>query len=139
MGLKKCPFPPKVQIFLKEALLTDPSGAKRYGIQNIIREQFGKNLLAKNLWDCTKISRDFAKNGRGHVIFNSKKTRNLKFNLGPYAGVDYNLTLCPLQSRIQHIYPMGNPMPVSTFFPSQGLWIWPLSYHHMYTVLCFGQ
>jgi hypothetical protein len=24
--------------------------------------------------------------------------------MGPYAGVDYNLTLCPLQSRIQHIY-----------------------------------
>ncbi len=24
--------------------------------------------------------------------------------MGPYAGVDYNLTLCPLQSRLQHIY-----------------------------------
>ncbi len=26
--------------------------------------------------------------------------------VGPYAGVDYNLTLrvCPLQSRLQHIY-----------------------------------
>ncbi len=24
--------------------------------------------------------------------------------IGPYAGVDYNLTLCPLQSRLQHIY-----------------------------------
>ncbi len=23
--------------------------------------------------------------------------------MGPYAGVDYNLTLCPLQSRLQHI------------------------------------
>ncbi len=22
----------------------------------------------------------------------------------PYAGIDYNLTLCPLQSRLQHIY-----------------------------------
>jgi hypothetical protein len=22
----------------------------------------------------------------------------------PYAGVDYNLTLCPLQGRLQHIY-----------------------------------
>jgi hypothetical protein len=22
----------------------------------------------------------------------------------PYAGVDYNLTLCPLQNRLQHIY-----------------------------------
>ncbi len=24
--------------------------------------------------------------------------------MGPYAGVGYNLTLCPLQSRLQHIY-----------------------------------
>ncbi len=23
---------------------------------------------------------------------------------GPYTGVDYNLTLCPLQSRLQHIF-----------------------------------
>jgi hypothetical protein len=24
--------------------------------------------------------------------------------MGPYAGVDYNLTSCPLQSRLQRIY-----------------------------------
>jgi hypothetical protein len=24
--------------------------------------------------------------------------------LYPYAGVDYNLTICPLQNRLQHIY-----------------------------------
>jgi hypothetical protein len=24
--------------------------------------------------------------------------------MGPYAGADYNLTLCPLQSRLQHIH-----------------------------------
>ncbi len=24
--------------------------------------------------------------------------------MGPYARVDYNLTLCPLQIRFQHIY-----------------------------------
>jgi hypothetical protein len=49
--------------------------------------------------------------------------------MGPYAGVDYNLTLCPLQSQLQHNYhrkpfvrvdlnPMLeltlNPMPEST-------------------------
>jgi hypothetical protein len=52
--------------------------------------------------------------------------------MGPYAGVDYNLTLCPLQIRLQHIYPgqpsarVGlNPTPESTLSPSQGLWIWP--------------
>ncbi len=54
---------------------------------------------------------------------------------GPYAGVDYNLALCPLQSRLQHIY-LGsgqpyarvnvNPMPESTLFPIHGLWIWLL-------------
>ncbi len=26
------------------------------------------------------------------------------WRMGPYAWVDYNLTLCPLQSRLQHIY-----------------------------------
>jgi hypothetical protein len=31
-----------------------------------------------------------------------------------YAGVDYNLTLCRLQSRLQHFYHGRNPMPEST-------------------------
>ncbi len=44
--------------------------------------------------------------------------------MGPYAGVDYNHTLCLLQRRLQHIT-MGNPMPESILSPSQGLWIWP--------------
>jgi hypothetical protein len=52
--------------------------------------------------------------------------------MGPYAGVDYNLTLCPLQSQLQRIY-HGQPyarvylnhIPESTFLsPSHGLWIW---------------
>jgi hypothetical protein len=54
---------------------------------------------------------------------------------GPYAGVDYNRTLCPLQSRLEHIYHGQsyarvdlNPMPESIYFPSQGLWILPLSF-----------
>ncbi len=46
---------------------------------------------------------------------------------GTYAGVDYSLTKCPLQSRIQHIY-LGqpyarvdlNPMPESTLSPQSG-------------------
>jgi hypothetical protein len=53
--------------------------------------------------------------------------------MGPYAGVDLNLTLCPLQSRHQHIYhgqPYArvdlNPMPELSLSPSQGLWIWTL-------------
>ncbi len=34
---------------------------------------------------------------------------------GPFAGVDYNLTLCPLQSRLQHIYvALATHMPEST-------------------------
>ncbi len=55
--------------------------------------------------------------------------------MGPYAGADYNLTLCLLQSRLQHIQhgqPYAkvdlNPVPESTLSPSQGLWIWPLVY-----------
>jgi hypothetical protein len=50
--------------------------------------------------------------------------------MGPFAGADYNLTICPLQSRLQHIY-IGQPdarvdlnfMSESTLFHSQGLWI----------------
>jgi hypothetical protein len=59
--------------------------------------------------------------------------------MGPYAGVDHNLTLCRLQSRLQpyslqpHSYarvdlnPRADlkPMPESTFSLSQGLRIWP--------------
>ncbi len=46
--------------------------------------------------------------------------------MGSYAGVDYNLTLCPLQSRLQHIYngqPYArvdlNPMSESTLTECQ--------------------
>ncbi len=57
-----------------------------------------------------------------------RKTQSVE----PYAGVDYNLTLCPLRSRLQHIY-NGQPyvrvdlnlMPESTLSPCQGHWIWP--------------
>jgi hypothetical protein len=48
--------------------------------------------------------------------------------MGPYAGVDYNLASCPLQSRHQHIYhgqPYArvdlNPMPESTLTLCQSL------------------
>jgi hypothetical protein len=49
--------------------------------------------------------------------------------MGPYAGVDNNLTLCRLQSRFLHMYYHGqpyarvdlNPMPESTLSLSQGL------------------
>jgi hypothetical protein len=36
-----------------------------------------------------------------------------------YAGVDYNLTLCPLQSRLQHIY-HGQPYARVDFIPQSG-------------------
>jgi hypothetical protein len=48
----------------------------------------------------------------------------------PMAGAEYNLTLCPLQRRLQHIYhgqPYARvdlkPLPESTLSPRQGLWI----------------
>ncbi len=60
--------------------------------------------------------------------------------MGACARVDYNLTICSLQSRLQHIYhgrPYArvdlNPMPVSTLSPSHGLWIWLL-----YVVIFYG-
>jgi hypothetical protein len=56
--------------------------------------------------------------------------------MGTYAGADYNLTLCPLQSRLPTHLPwacgqpyarVDNPMPELTISPSQGIWIWPRS------------
>jgi hypothetical protein len=37
-------------------------------------------------------------------------------NMGPYAGADYNLTLCPLHIRLQHIY-HGQPYARVDFNP----------------------
>ncbi len=63
--------------------------------------------------------------------------------LGPYAGVDYNLTLCPLQSRLQHIYHgIGQLMPESTltlcqsrlYPPSQGHCILPLAIETLFSI-----
>ena len=49
--------------------------------------------------------------------------------MGPYAGVDYKLTLCPLQ-HIYHGQPYArvdlNPMPESTLSASQVQSICPL-------------
>ncbi len=66
---------------------------------------------------------------------------------GTYAGVDYNHhTLCPLQSRLQHIYhgqPYArvdlNPMPESTLSPSQyfGFGLWSLLCIAIYTAKCY--
>ncbi len=39
--------------------------------------------------------------------------------MGPYAGFDYNLTLCPLQSRLRHIY-HGQPYARVDFIPQSG-------------------
>ena len=39
--------------------------------------------------------------------------------MGPYAGVNYNLTLRPLQSRLQHIY-HGQPFARVDFIPQSG-------------------
>jgi hypothetical protein len=39
--------------------------------------------------------------------------------MGPYVEVDYNLTLCPLQSRLQHIY-HGQPYARVDFILQSG-------------------
>ena len=59
---------------------------------------------------------------------NLKKT----WCMGPYAGVEYNLTLCRLQNRLQHMH-HGQPYAESTlnlchsrlYPPIQKLQIWP--------------
>jgi hypothetical protein len=40
--------------------------------------------------------------------------------MGPYAGVGYNLTLCPLHSRLQHIFYLGEPYDRVDFIPQSG-------------------
>jgi len=57
--------------------------------------------------------------------------------MGPYGGVDCNLTLCRLQSQLQvyNTFTMGNhavdlnPKPKSTLAPSHVLRIWPLIFY----------
>jgi hypothetical protein len=69
-----------------------------------------------------------------HLISHISVQRpNLKKNMvygTLYAEVDYNITLCPLKSRL-HGQPYArvdlNPVPESTLSPSQELWIWPLA------------
>jgi hypothetical protein len=39
--------------------------------------------------------------------------------MGPYAGVDYELTLCPLKSRLHHIY-HGQPLAKVDLNPQSG-------------------
>jgi hypothetical protein len=39
--------------------------------------------------------------------------------MGDYAKVDYNLTLCPLQSLLQHIYHRQPYKPESTLSPER--------------------
>jgi hypothetical protein len=38
-----------------------------------------------------------------YLFIKIQRLKNMVY-MEPYAGVDYNLTLCPLQSRLQHIY-----------------------------------
>ncbi len=46
--------------------------------------------------------------------------------MGPYAGVDFNLTLCPLQRRLQHNYEYyGQPYARVDFIPQSGTLNWP--------------
>ncbi len=45
--------------------------------------------------------------------------------MGPYSGVDYNLTLCQSIDLL-------NSMPESILSPSQGLRIWPQGYIQTY-------
>jgi hypothetical protein len=39
--------------------------------------------------------------------------------MGPYAGIDYKPTLCPLRSRLQHNY-HGQPYASVDFIPQSG-------------------
>ncbi len=69
--------------------------------------------------------------GGGGVVSPEAESKEKHGVWDPMPGVDYKLTLCPLQSRLQHIYhgqPYArvDPMPELTLSPSQGLWIWPL-------------
>jgi hypothetical protein len=54
------------------------------------------------------------------MIKDQRPNPNKNIACAPYAGVDYNLTLCPLQSRLHgqsYAIVDPNPMPESTLFP----------------------
>jgi hypothetical protein len=57
----------------------------------------------------------------------------------PYAGVDYKLTLRPLQSRLQHTCAMGNPTHARVnFIPrvrDSGFCLWASCLHRMEEIL----
>jgi hypothetical protein len=42
------------------------------------------------------------------------KEKHCVWESGPYARVDFNLTLCPLQRVDSNTFTMGNPMPEAT-------------------------
>ncbi len=53
------------------------------------------------------------------VVVNRGQIQRKKWCMEPYAGVDYNLTLCPLQGRLKYIY-HGQPYARVDFIPQSG-------------------
>ncbi len=77
-----------------------------------------QNWLASPLWNSP------------NPQFIGRIQRKIRF-MGPYAGVDYNLTLCPIQGRLQHIYHRQPYAIVDVvarvdFIPLSGTLIWQL-------------
>jgi hypothetical protein len=72
--------------------------------------------------DCLKIPAQTNKNipYRKRIIQRPNTKKSMV-----YAGVDYNLTLCPLHSRLQNIY-YGQLNASVDFIPQSGTLIWPL-------------
>ncbi len=52
-------------------------------------------------------------------LYNWGRIQRKTWCMEPYAGVDYNLSLCPLQSRLQHIH-HGQPYARVDFIPQSG-------------------
>jgi hypothetical protein len=78
------------------------------------REMTGRSKTLQNTAGRRRGKYDRKQNTLAPLAYRSRIQRKI-WCIGPYAGVDYNLTLCPLQSsRSQHIY-RGQPyMPKST-------------------------
>jgi hypothetical protein len=72
---------------------------------------------------------------RNYVPWNRGRIQRKTWCMGPYAGAYYNLTLCPLQSRLQHIY-HGQPYARVDFIPRSGTLDLASKFQNSYQLLC---
>ncbi len=138
MGLKKCAFPPKVEIWLHRLCLLILLVQKNTEFIILFAKNLGK-ICSRRICGIARKFRVISPETDEAMFFSTQRKRATS-NGTLYAGVDYNLTLCSLQSRLQHIIPHGQPYASRLFSPVRDLGFGLcLITTCIYTVLCFGQ